>query len=50
MVNGVGDFFSSTIVGVLWMTVGARWGFLYAALMGLAGTVLMFFTPPGKVV
>ncbi|MCM8777751.1 MAG: MFS transporter [Candidatus Omnitrophica bacterium] len=48
VVNGVGDFFSSTIVGLLWMAVGARWGFLYAVFMGLAGTTLMFFTPSMK--
>ncbi|MCM8829693.1 MAG: MFS transporter [Candidatus Omnitrophica bacterium] len=48
VVNGAGDFFSSTIVGLLWMAVGARWGFLYAVFIGLAGTVLMFFTPSRK--
>jgi len=48
VVNGVGDFLSSTVVGALWMVWGARCGFIYASLMGLAGTIMMFFTPAGK--
>ncbi|MCX8082011.1 MAG: MFS transporter [bacterium] len=48
VMNGVGDFFSSTIVGILWITIGARWGFIYASIMGLTGTIFMFFTPSGK--
>jgi MFS family permease len=43
-VNGVGDFASSFIVGALWSSVGATWGFVYAILVGAAGTVLMALT------
>jgi MFS family permease len=45
-VNGVGDFASSLIVGVLWTSIGAPWGFAYAILVGLVGTVVMYRTPP----
>ena len=40
-VNGVGDFVSSLVVGLLWTAVGASWGFAYAVVVGLAGTILM---------
>jgi MFS family permease len=43
-VNGVGDFASSFIVGLLWTAVGPFWGFAYAVLVGAAGTLLMAFT------
>ena len=39
-VNGVGDFVSSTVVGLLWM-VGPVWGFGYAAAMMLLGVILL---------
>jgi MFS family permease len=45
-INGIGDFASSIIVGVLWTTVGPKWGFAYAVIMGLAGTILMAKAPP----
>ena len=45
-VNGIGDFASSMFVGALWTGIGAPWGFAYAIIVGLAGTVLMFFTSP----
>jgi MFS family permease len=45
VVNGIGDFASSLIVGLLWTTVGASWGFGYAAVVGLAGTTCMFLIP-----
>lgn len=44
VVNGVGDFASSLIVGVLWTTFGAPWGFAYSIVVGAAGTVLMAST------
>jgi MFS family permease len=44
VVNGMGDFASSVIVGVLWTALGATWGFAYAVVVGLAGTVLMALT------
>ena len=40
-VNGIGDFASSIIVGALWTAIGPKWGFAYAAIVGLAGTILM---------
>ena len=39
--NGVGDLVSSLAVGVLWTTFGAKWGFGYAVLVGLAGALWM---------
>jgi MFS family permease len=45
VVNGIGDFASSLIVGLLWTSVGASWGFVYAAVIGFAGTILMMNIP-----
>jgi MFS family permease len=44
-VNGIGDFASSIIVGVLWTTIGPEWGFAYAVVVGLAGMILMAKAP-----
>lgn len=44
-INGIGDFASSIIVGALWTTVGPKWGFAYAVIVGLVGTVLMVQAP-----
>jgi len=44
VVNGVGDFASSLIVGVLWTSLGAAWGFAYSIVVGAAGTLLMALT------
>jgi MFS family permease len=44
VVNGIGDFGSSIIVGVLWTSLGAPWGFAYAVVVGAAGTLLMALT------
>jgi len=44
-INGVGDFVSSVVVGLLWAAFGPVAGFIYAAIAGLAGTVLMVLTP-----
>jgi MFS family permease len=41
VVNGVGDFVSSLIVGLVWASIGPTFGFCYAVIVGLAGTVLM---------
>ena len=41
VVNGIGDFVSSIIVGVVWAAISPTLGFCYAAVVGLAGTVLM---------
>jgi MFS family permease len=40
-VNGVGDFFSSTMVGAMWTLVGPEFGFGIAALLMAAGTYFM---------
>lgn len=40
-VNGIGDFVSSLVVGLLWTAIGAPWGFAYAIAVGLAGTIPM---------
>jgi MFS family permease len=45
VVNGIGDFVSSLIVGLLWVAVSPMAGFIYAAVVGLAGTILMARTP-----
>lgn len=45
VVNGMGDFASSIIVGLLWTSVGATWGFIYAAIIGLAGAIFMMRVP-----
>jgi MFS family permease len=42
--NGVGDFFSSFIVGALWSIVGFPLGFAYAAVVAAAGTVALLWT------
>jgi MFS family permease len=41
VVNGVGDLVSSLAVGLLWTSFGAKWGFGYAVIVGLAGTLWM---------
>jgi hypothetical protein len=40
-VNGLGDLFSSIIVGTLWTHVNSAAGFGYAAVLGLVGTPLV---------
>lgn len=41
-VNGLGDFASSLVVGLLWANFGTRAAFGYSAAMFLAGSVLIF--------
>jgi MFS family permease len=41
-VNGVGDLISSVLVGVLWWAFGPIPGFLFAAVLMLCGTVLLY--------
>ena len=50
VVNGIGDLVSSIVVGFLWTAVGATWGFVYAAVIGLAGTILMLRVPKAALV
>jgi len=46
VVNGLGDFVSSVVVGLMWAAIGPVAGFIYAAAVGSAGTVLMALTRP----
>jgi MFS family permease len=41
IVNGIGDFISSFVVGMLWTMAGPAWGFGYAVLAGLIGALSM---------
>lgn len=47
VVNGIGDFWASLIVGIIWTAVGAGWGFIYAAIIALAGAFVMIRVPGG---
>jgi MFS-type transporter involved in bile tolerance (Atg22 family) len=40
-VNGIGDFLSSTVVGLLWSTTGPGLAFGYSAVLFLLGAVLV---------
>ncbi len=41
-VNGIGDFFSSIIVGALWTAFGTAVAFGYSAALSVAGAILVF--------
>jgi MFS family permease len=41
-VNGLGDFVSSIVVGLLWTAVNPAAGFLYAAVLSVIGAVVVF--------
>lgn len=41
VVNGIGDFASSVIVGVLWVALGPTCAFAYSAVVGAAGAIAM---------
>jgi MFS family permease len=45
-VNGVGDFVSSSVVGVLWSWVSPAVGFGYAAVTGFVGFAVLLATGP----
>ena len=47
-VNGVGDFLSSIIVGVLWTAKGTSVAFGYSAALFALGTLLVLRTRPAK--
>jgi MFS family permease len=40
-VNGIGDFISSLVVGLLWSLSGFSAGFLFSAIVGAAGTIAL---------
>jgi MFS family permease len=41
-VNGVGDFVSSAVVGLLWTTMGTEFAFGYSTILFAAGTILVW--------
>ena len=41
-VNGVGDFVSSFVVGILWTQVSPAAGFLYAGIMSICGALIIW--------
>ena len=45
VVNGIGDFVSSIVVGLLWTGIGPFWAFGYSVVIGAAGTFLMARIP-----
>ena len=48
VVNGVGDFSASFIVGMLWTATRPEWGFAYASAVGLLGVILMARVHPKR--
>lgn len=40
-VNGVGDFISSAVVGILWAAFLPSYGFIYAAVFSLVGAIIL---------
>ena len=42
--NGIGDLVSSVMIGFIWAFIGYSAGFLVAAVIGAAGTILLFWT------
>ncbi len=44
-VCGVGDFFSSTAVGCLWVFCSPFWGFFYGALLSIFGALILMALP-----
>ncbi|MGC8888221.1 MAG: MFS transporter [Verrucomicrobiia bacterium] len=45
-INGIGDFFSSFIVGALWTTFGQKIAFIYPAVLFIPGAILIYFIKP----
>jgi MFS family permease len=43
-VNGIGDFASSIVVGVLWTAVAPAAGFAYAATLSVLGAIMLWWT------
>lgn len=42
--NGVGDLVSSVMIGLIWTFIGYSAGFIVAAIIGAAGTILLIWT------
>ncbi len=47
-VNGIGDFVSSAVVGVLWTALGTSVAFGYSAALTLAAAALVWYSTVGK--
>jgi MFS family permease len=47
-VNGVGDFASSIVVGVLWSAFGTAIAFGYSALLSIAGALVILYLRPRR--
>ena len=45
-VNGLGDFASSIIVGFLWQSIHPGFGFIYAAILSVIGSLMMWRSMP----
>ncbi len=43
-INGVGDLVSSVMIGFIWAFVGYSAGFMVAAVIAAAGTILLIWT------
>lgn len=48
-VNGIGDFFSSIIVGTLWTAFGTQIAFGYSAVLSIAGAMLILKLRPASI-
>ena len=44
-VNGLGDFASSIIVGLLWTTIGSSAGFVFAMVFAIGGAIMVYCVP-----
>ena len=47
-VNGIGDFFSSIVVGALWTAFGTAAAFGYSAVLSIAGALLILNVRPAR--
>ncbi len=47
-VNGIGDFVSSTLVGVLWAILSPEVAFIYAALLSTTGGIILLYLTQGN--
>ncbi len=47
-VNGIGDFVSSIVVGALWVTISPFVAFSYAAVLSMAGGILLLYLTRGN--
>lgn len=48
MVNGIGDFVSSAVVGILWTTCGVPVAFAYSGFLFVCGSLLILRVPHNR--